>query len=305
MFTPIGFFAGEAFTEGILDVYIGASAGYSLRKLRVDYTGYAIQVTRTSDSATQDIGFVGENLDESALTTFAGANTCVVSKWYDQSGNGDHMTQTTQANMPTIVSSGTILKQGGKPVVRFDGSNDALTATNNNPFSLTGGASVVATVYKDSGAYNTYETILSAGATGDSSANNSDMKFFGFPNAATVSPKPAIGTDIWKPSGVQVDASVSTDTRMLIGWYISNWSTHRSSGLSNITKDGSDQTTKTYGTSNPIAHNTNPMKMGVGDEILTPSFFSGDIQEVLVWNSDKNSDRVGIQTNVNNYWGIY
>ena len=69
--------------------------------------------------------------------------------------------------------------------------------------------------------------------------------------------------------------------------------------------DGSDQTTKTYSTSNPAAHNTNPMKMGVGDEILTPSFFSGDIQEVLVWNSDKNSDRVGIQTNVNDYWGIY
>ena len=299
------------FESGILDTYTGASAGYSLRRLTVDYTGPAIEVTRTSDSATQDINFLSGyagrfgDLDTSALLSFAGANTCVISKWYDQSGNTDHMTQATQANMPTIVSSGTLITQGGKVSVRFDGSNDGLTATNNNPFSFTGGISIISAMYKSATSYNTYETILSAGATGNSSDNNSDMKFFGFPNAGTVSPKPAIGTDIWKPSGVQVDASVSTDTRMLIGWYISNWSTHRSSGLSNITKDGSDQTTKTYSTSNPAAHNTNPMKMGVGDEILTPSFLSGDIQEVLVWNSDKNSDRVGIQTNVNDYWGIY
>ena len=131
--------------RGIADRF-GASAAYSLRRVGVSATN-AIEVTRTSDSATQDIGFTSAgDLDESALSTFAGSNTCVVSKWYDQSGNGDHMTQTTQANMPTIVSSGTIIKQGGKPAVRFDGSNDALTATNNNPFSLTGGASVVATV---------------------------------------------------------------------------------------------------------------------------------------------------------------
>lgn len=299
------------FESGVLDTYTGASAAYSLRRLTIDYTGPAIQVTRTSDSATQDInfktGYAGRfgDLDTDALEAFAGSNTCVINKWYDQSGNADHMTQTTQANMPTIVSSGTLLKQGGKPAARFDGTNDAMTATNNNPFSFTGGMSIISAMYKDSGAYNTYETILSAGATGVASSNNRDMKFFGFPNAGSVSPKPAIGTDIWSPSGVQVDASVSTDTRMLIGWYISNWSTHRSSGLSNIRLNGSDQTTKTYGTNNPDAHNTNAMKMGVGDEILTPSFLAGDIQEILVWNTDKNSDRVGIETDVNTYWGIY
>lgn len=307
MFVPIGFFAtqGAVFTQGILDVYTGASAGYSLRKLRVDYTGSAIQVTRTSDSATQDIGFVGEDLDTSALTSFIGANTGVVSIWYDQSGNDDHMTQSTQANMPTIVSSGTLITQGGLPSARFDGTNDALTATNNNPFSLTGGMSIIASVYKDAGGYNTYETILSAGATGVAATNNRAMKFFSFPNAGSVSPRPSLGTDIWSPAGVQIDATVSSNVRMLTGWYISNWSTHRSTGLSNIRLNGSDQTTKTYGTNNPDAHNTNPMKMGVGDEVLATSFLGGDIQEILVWNTDKNSDRVGIESNVNNYWGIY
>ena len=88
MFTPVTFFAPSApsFT-GLLDSYPGAYAAWSLRKLRNAYTGYAIQVTRTSDSATQDIGFVGEDLDTSALTSFIGANTGQVSIWYDQSGN--------------------------------------------------------------------------------------------------------------------------------------------------------------------------------------------------------------------------
>ena len=72
MFTPIGFFA-ESGIEGLLDLYPTAYAAWSLRKLRNDYSGASIQVTRTSDSATQDIGFVGEDLDTSALTTFIGA----------------------------------------------------------------------------------------------------------------------------------------------------------------------------------------------------------------------------------------
>lgn len=294
------------FTQGVLDTYTGASAAYSLRRLSIGYTGAAIEVTRTSDSATQDIGFFPNgDLDTIALTSFIGANTGVISKWYDQSGNSDDMTQGTQANMPTIVSSGTLVTQGGLPAVRFDGSNDALTGTNNNPFSFTGGLSVVMATYKNATAYKLYETVLSAGATGASATNDSKMANFGYPNATSVSPRPAVGTDIWKPSGIQVDASVSTNQRHLIGFYVSNWSTHRSTGLSNVRYNGSDQITKTYGTVNPTALNTNAMKIGVIDEILSTSYFGGDVQEILIWNSDKNSDRTGIEGNVNDYFGVY
>ena len=40
----------------LLDVYTGAAAAYSLRKLRSDYTGACLRVRRSSDSAEQDIG---------------------------------------------------------------------------------------------------------------------------------------------------------------------------------------------------------------------------------------------------------
>ena len=311
----MGIFAPFSFLEqrveaptyvGILDTYTGAVAGYSLRKLRNAYAGSAIEVTRTSDSATQDIGFdANGDLDTSALTSFIGGNTGVVSKWYDQTGNSQNMTQSTQANMPTIVSSGTLITQGGLPAVRFDGSNDSFTAASNNPFTFTGALSVVHASYKNATAYKSYETILSAGANGSSANNDSKIIALGYGNSNFVSPKPTIVTDIWKPSGVQYDGTVSTNSRMLVGYYISNWSTHRSTGLSNIRLNNSDLSTITYNSINPTSLNVQPMRMGVLDTVLTTSFFAGDIQEVLVWNSDKNSDRSGIQTNVNDYYSIY
>lgn len=311
IFAPFSFLeqkvAGPAPSPLILDTYTGAVAGYSLRKLRNAYTGAAIQVTRTSDSATQDIGFDGSgNLDTSSLTSFIGANTGVISKWYDQSGNSEDMSQSTQANMATIVSSGTLITQGGLPAARFDGSNDAYTSIQStNPFSFTGGVSIVYAVYKNSTAYKQYESILGAGATGSGTTNQEKMLGVNFGNSANYSPRPTIATDIWRPSGRQYDGTVSTNSRMLIGVYISNWSTHRSTGFSNMRLNGSDLTTKTYNIYNPSSLNTNPMKMGVFDEVLTSSFFGGDIQEVLVWASDKNSDRTGIEGDMNDYYSIY
>jgi hypothetical protein len=45
---------------------------YSLRQLCPSYTGKAVKVRRSSDNATQDIGFVGANFDVAALRAFLG-----------------------------------------------------------------------------------------------------------------------------------------------------------------------------------------------------------------------------------------
>jgi hypothetical protein len=52
----------------LLDSYSGTAAAYSLRKLRNSYAGSAIQVRRTSDNTTMDIGFNSSgNLDTVVL----------------------------------------------------------------------------------------------------------------------------------------------------------------------------------------------------------------------------------------------
>lgn len=96
-------------TLALLDAYPGAAAAYSIRKLRTAYTGSAIRVRRSSDNAEQDIGFSGANIDTSALTSFCSGTNGFVTTWYDQSGNAKNATQTTAANQPQIVSSGSYL----------------------------------------------------------------------------------------------------------------------------------------------------------------------------------------------------
>ena len=106
----------------LLDTYPSAAAAYSVRLLRTAYTGSAIRVRRSSDNAEQDIGFSGNDLDTSSLTTFVGANNGFVTTWYDQSGNALNAIQSTAANQPQIISSGTILTENSKPSLRFNGS---------------------------------------------------------------------------------------------------------------------------------------------------------------------------------------
>ncbi len=112
---------------------LGASnsspAAFSLRKLSSDYAGNAIQVRRSSDNTTSDIGFtVNGDFDTTALKTFVGANNGFVSKWYDQSGNGRDATQATLAAQPQIVNAGSVYRRNGKPTIYFN-STSLVTAS--------------------------------------------------------------------------------------------------------------------------------------------------------------------------------
>ena len=118
-FTPSG---GVAPYVGLLDTYPGAAAAYSVRLLKSDYTGSAIRVRRSSDNAESDIGFSGGNLDESALTSFCSGTNGFVTTFYDQSGNSLDLTQSTAANQPQIVSSGSVILQNTKPAMQFFGN---------------------------------------------------------------------------------------------------------------------------------------------------------------------------------------
>jgi hypothetical protein len=109
--TQLGKIGSENFGYfGMLDFYPMATVAYSLRLLRNGYTGSAIRVRRASDNTEQNIGFTlqGE-LDITALSSFCSGTNGFVTTWYDQSGNSKNATQTTAANQPQIVSSGTYL----------------------------------------------------------------------------------------------------------------------------------------------------------------------------------------------------
>ena len=100
-------------------------AFYSLRKLS-GYSGNAIRVRRSNDDAEQDIGFIGSVLDTSSLLSFVGSNNGYVTKWYEQTGLGNELSNTSTIEQPLIVSSGVLNTSGGQECVYFDGSDDRL-----------------------------------------------------------------------------------------------------------------------------------------------------------------------------------
>lgn len=86
----------------------------SSRKLLSAYSGNALKVTTSAaGNSTQDIGFVGSDLDTASLATFIGANSGTITTWYDQSPSVLNATNVTVAQQPTIVSSGTNVTQNG------------------------------------------------------------------------------------------------------------------------------------------------------------------------------------------------
>lgn len=121
-----------AFT-GLLDDYTGAEVAYSAaRRLSSTYTGPLVKVVKSGATAT-DIGYdaATNELDTTALQTYAGSDTVYVEKWYDQTGNGHHAEQTTSTRQPIIVTNGVIETLNSKVAIKFDGADDYMPLISN------------------------------------------------------------------------------------------------------------------------------------------------------------------------------
>jgi len=96
---------------------IDAAAAYSLRNLSDSYTGNVVEVRRSSDDAEDS--FTAAEVADGTMVAWVGAgNDGFVSQWYDQSGNDNHATQGTDASQPKIVDGGALVSGG----IKFDGT---------------------------------------------------------------------------------------------------------------------------------------------------------------------------------------
>lgn len=78
------------------DIVSGAAAIYGIRKLVATYPGPGVQITRASDNATLDIGFLPSGgLDYAAVDRFLLGTSGRITTWYDQSANARHATAGT------------------------------------------------------------------------------------------------------------------------------------------------------------------------------------------------------------------
>ena len=274
----------------LLDLF-PATVAYSLRKLRSGQT-IAIRVQRSSDNAEQDIGFVGNELDTASLLSFCGAGNGFVTTWYDQSGSGYNVTQTTQANQPQIVSSGVVITENGKPAIQFDGSNDTLV--NNSLFFIADTPNCQFIVCERGiGAI----TILPVGSTPTATAYEHVMLSLGAPYLDFQTSKyghlyqqNCFGSNLTQSVGSQL---------LLITIY--NGSDKNTASNYNYRVSGGNLTTSNSGS---LGHEPEAFSIG-GRRVQGTIMFNSKIQEVIIYNTDQTANRTVIESNINTHYTIY
>jgi len=115
--------------NGLLDIYPGAAAAYSLRNLqgRSGKDSAVVRVRRSSDNTESD--FTATQVSDGTLAAWVGAgNGGFVRTWYDQSGNNINVTQATSGQQPILVSGGAVLTERGKPRIDFDTTDNLIAS---------------------------------------------------------------------------------------------------------------------------------------------------------------------------------
>ena len=110
----------------LLETYSDATAGYSLRDIGAN--GGAVVRVRNDSTSEQD--FTASEVSDGTLASFCngvGVGDGFVSIWYDQSGNGNHATQTSNSSQPKIVDGGVVVKKNNQPTIKFGTNNTNLT----------------------------------------------------------------------------------------------------------------------------------------------------------------------------------
>jgi len=281
----------------LLDDYPNAAAAYSLRKLDKDYTGSAIRVRRVNDNTEQDIGFTASgDLDTAALKSFGGSTSCGIVTWYDQSGNGRNLSQSTATRQPTIYFLGNVVRRGNdnKPAAFFNSINSDYLENATNGFSVNNISHyAVSSRGNDANELRTiYSTGILAGTNG-----------FGF--VYLVDDAPFQRNNIYQ----QIR---TTTTAADVGNYTNTININNLIfGIGTSTTDytyynGGNERTVSHTRGNATSTGRISLGARLQENTFAPLFFhTGTISEVVFWQANQSSNRTGIENNINDYYNIY
>ena len=276
---------GESYSY-LLDDYSGASAAYSLRKLNSSYSGDAIIVRRSSDNATQSIGFSDNILDTAALSTFCSGTNGFVATWFDQSGNGNNVTQTTASSQPKIYDNSTgVILDNGQAALEFNGTSNELVNTylTGSTFSIvsiasSNNSSSEQNIYNITTLEGSFDSIVSLGYNRNASNQ--------------------IGSTLREQGTSTLYQSGENLTDLSQKLFIHIGSVLGGAAFNNLYIDTN------IVTQNIGSRATLEGGITIGSRVGN-YFLNGKIQEFVMWESNQNTNRNGIEDNINNYYSIY
>jgi hypothetical protein len=269
--------------RGLLLEGFSAEAAYSVRRLSRT-SQFAMDVRRDLDDTTGSIGFdTNGNLDTGSLLAFvtgsAGTGSGFVARWYDQSGNNNHATQTTSSNQPLIVNSGSLITQGSRVSLNFD----------SNFFNLSSRVTL-----------NDFTTFwVARRATG--ATNRSILLVGDNDNHYAGDYVDGRGTPYFNSTTAgQFISTVTGNTVNITGTAFHLAYANRRGNQAVGQYNGST-------TSNYATVSTSPFFIdNIANYSSIPSYrYSGSVSEIIIHGSDQSSNRTTIESNINSYFNIY
>jgi hypothetical protein len=252
---------------------------FSTRQLLIGYTGNCFDLRRSSDDNESSFGFDSNgDLDTAAIESWAGNDVIYVKTWYDQSDNGNNLTQNTNGTQPELVLSN--IAVGGKPSVAFNGSvPQRLAGTAVNPTTSTGVTVVLVTglerINSDAGAWCLRETA-------DSQLDSIYPYNTGGSNAADVF---RYASNVISGGSVPPYMEVQT-----------------------INHSGTNLTWYSNGTQNSTVGNTDDY---VWDSLILGAITTSGgssancrISEFIYYDADRSTSRAGMESNIQTYFSL-
>lgn len=288
----------------LLDAFPNAYAAFSVRKLRADYSGYAMKVREsgsdnTADVAFDDNGFVsssskiynatGGGSDGDLLSSFVASNDGHVHTWFDQSGNGRNANDLTAwpftiaAQQPKIYSSGSLETSGSgnaTAALLFD-SSDKLHVSN---AGLTLGSFSAFLVFNQTAAGNTSQWFMSYSShnyVGNLMA--SLVQYFYYDSGTS-------------EAAISANDGGSLDVKRRLHSYLASETqqTFVENGVSASDASPSDDDSDFTGSDT---------QSGIGNMIGYGT--TGHIQEVIFYPTDQIANNAGIVENINADFSVY
>lgn len=277
-----------------VDDYPDAEAAYSLRRMRRQYRGSAIRVRRGGDNAELGIGFNNDGtLDTTALTDFAtatgGDNTAYIKIWYDQTGNRHHLVQEDMSKQPQIVADSAVIMEASKPTIKFDGVDDDLS--NEHHEVMNGDELVIAAVLKATEDYSDWEDSLIERTALSELGTNNGAQF------QTVDDNQKVTVlSRFDGTAVELNDNVSRLNERVL--YFANYKSGASKLSVNTDEVATDSTAFTAGGDTGVI-------LSLGSAGTASTNFKGNIQEVIVFKTEQESSKVGIESDLQQYYNVY